>query len=230
MSKARTLADIVAHPFVESTHTEYDGCFGGDVQSRWVYLKPGYISPDNECGSIHERNVRDCCAYLNDARRATLEEIKIQGYTLAEAQANWAAEDASNVLAENCRAANLKKDSAAREAAVEACIAKREAIGVGDHVRAWDFEPMPNRRDRYVEGIVKTINDNGTLSIHVTHDTAFALGDRFEICTAVRLILCDFADRITVISTRSQLVGIDDEGNRAEEISHSQAKEDRRNA
>ena len=93
MKKARTLADIENHPMVYSTHAEWDGCFtdslGREVQGRWVYLKEGYISPDMECGTIHEPSVKACCELLNSCRRATLEEVARAGYTLEEAQANW---------------------------------------------------------------------------------------------------------------------------------------------
>ncbi len=89
MRKARTANDIRKHPFVESMHTEIDGCFSWDGCSYWVYLKAGYISPNNECGSIHEPTIKDCCRELNNARRATVEEIECLGYPLAEAQDNW---------------------------------------------------------------------------------------------------------------------------------------------
>lgn len=89
--KARTLADIQAHPFVDSAHTEFDGCFGFDKPSRWVYLKAGYICPAMECGSIHEATVRECCELLNTCRKVTAAELELQGYTLADAQQSWAA-------------------------------------------------------------------------------------------------------------------------------------------
>ena len=69
MRKARTLKDIENHPMVESTHLEWDGCFedsaGREVQGRWVYLKDEFISPDMECGTIHEATLKECCYYLN---------------------------------------------------------------------------------------------------------------------------------------------------------------------
>lgn len=93
MKKARTLADIRNHPFVESTHTEWDGCFTDALDrerpGRWVYLKPGYICPSMECGTIHEASIRDCCEMLNESRRCTPEEVEQAGYTLADAQASW---------------------------------------------------------------------------------------------------------------------------------------------
>ena len=68
--KARTLKDIQNHPAVESTHVEWDGCFedslGREVQGRWVYLKEGWISPEMECGTIHEPTIKACCELLNN--------------------------------------------------------------------------------------------------------------------------------------------------------------------
>jgi hypothetical protein len=79
MRKARTLRDIENHPYVESTHTEWDGCFsdslGRELEGRWVYLKRGYICPSMECGTIHESSIKACCARLNEARRVTREEV-----------------------------------------------------------------------------------------------------------------------------------------------------------
>ena len=92
MRKARTAADIRNHPYVDSLHAEHDGCFSYDGASYWCYLKPGFISPDMECGSIHEATIKDVCEKLNNARPATLEEVKAAGYELKEAQANWDAE------------------------------------------------------------------------------------------------------------------------------------------
>ena len=91
--KARTLADIRNHPFVESTHTENDGFREDDRPARWVYLKPGYISEDMECGTIHEGTIAECCDMLNGSRRATVAEIRRAGYTLEEALENWQQEE-----------------------------------------------------------------------------------------------------------------------------------------
>jgi hypothetical protein len=100
MKKARTLQDIIDHPMVESTHTEWDGCFedawGRECQGRWVYLHTGYISPSTECSTIHERSVKNCCEDLNDCRRCTPEELeRYSPEELAQAYSNWIREDNS---------------------------------------------------------------------------------------------------------------------------------------
>ncbi len=84
MTKARTLNDIINHPMVESTHTEWDGCFtdslGRELQGRWVYLKTGFICPSMECGTIHEPSVKACCELLNECRPMTDDELRHAGY------------------------------------------------------------------------------------------------------------------------------------------------------
>lgn len=76
--KPRTLRDIENHPMVESTHTEWDGCFtdasGREVKGRWVYLKPGFICEAMECGTIHEATIRECCEMLDCSRAITSAE------------------------------------------------------------------------------------------------------------------------------------------------------------
>lgn len=103
--KARTLRDIENHPMVESTHTEWDGCFsdalGREVEGRWVYLRTGFICPSMECGTIHEASIKACCENLNESRPMTDEELASSwsGYTgpaLEEAQRNLAAYRATN--------------------------------------------------------------------------------------------------------------------------------------
>ena len=83
--KPRTLADIQQHPMVESTHTEWDGCFtdalGREVQGRWVYLKTGFICPSMECGTIHEATIRECCELLAECRLMTDDELATAGYS-----------------------------------------------------------------------------------------------------------------------------------------------------
>lgn len=78
MRTPRTLRDIENHPMVESTHTEWDGCFTDaydrEVQGRWVYLKEDFICPEMECGTIHEATIKECCALLAGCRARTDEE------------------------------------------------------------------------------------------------------------------------------------------------------------
>ena len=51
----RTLADLQAHPWVESVSDERGtGC------GIWVYLRPGFVTHDC-CHTIHEPTVKECC-------------------------------------------------------------------------------------------------------------------------------------------------------------------------
>ena len=61
--KVKTKADILNHPAVDDLHQEDDGCW--DAPGWWCYLKPGYISVDMECGTIHERTIADVCNKIN---------------------------------------------------------------------------------------------------------------------------------------------------------------------
>jgi hypothetical protein len=76
---------------VASLHQEHDGGFG-DGPSYWCYLKSGYVSPEMECGSIHEPTIKAVCELLNNARRLTVAEIE-EGYmttaSLAECRQSW---------------------------------------------------------------------------------------------------------------------------------------------
>jgi hypothetical protein len=56
-------AMIDKHPEkFDSWHTEFDGygdSHNDHLPSYWVYCKEGYIIPDNECGSIHTKTVKE---------------------------------------------------------------------------------------------------------------------------------------------------------------------------
>ncbi len=100
LPKCRTWKQIEAHPFVSSLHKEWDGCFtdkyGNEVEGIWCSLHTGFIFPDMECGSAHERTLREIGELLENARRVTYEEIKV-GYVTTndpeEAERNWAKYD-----------------------------------------------------------------------------------------------------------------------------------------
>jgi len=62
MEHPKTRKQIEADPRVESIHREYDSSDG--YASWWLYLKPGFICPAMECGTIHERTIKKVCALL----------------------------------------------------------------------------------------------------------------------------------------------------------------------
>ena len=80
--KARTKQDLIDDP------RTYD-VFSEGHRDWWVYLKAGYINVNSECGTIHEETIAECCAHLNEVRRASLSEIKLQGYRFIDAQERW---------------------------------------------------------------------------------------------------------------------------------------------
>lgn len=77
---------------------------------------------------------------------------------------------------------------------------KNITITKGALIRAWDFEPMEGRKDRFVEGVVLAI-ENDTFHIHVTKDTAFKIGSRLIVHAPIqgRAFGDDRFDRIELI-------------------------------
>ena len=56
MKTPRTLAEIRADKRVYSIHKEWDPYMGN---SWWLYLEDGLICPRAECGTIHEKTLKD---------------------------------------------------------------------------------------------------------------------------------------------------------------------------
>jgi|APSaa5957512535_1039671.scaffolds.fasta_scaffold62894_3 hypothetical protein len=67
---------------------------------------------------------------------------------------------------------------------------------VNDWIQAFDFEPIPNRPDAYVAGIITEVKEN-TYVINVVKDTMFPEGSR-TIVEAPKQdkMIWDFKDRI----------------------------------
>ena len=69
---------------------------------------------------------------------------------------------------------------------------------VNDWVAAYDFEPMPNRTDAYVAGIITEVKES-TYVIKVKKDTMFPEGSRTVVEAPKQdKMLWDFEDRIRV--------------------------------
>ena len=65
MKPARTWNDVKHRPSVHDAFiTDDDGVFDGS-KNYWVYLKPGYICTESECGIIHEPTVKQVLYLLN---------------------------------------------------------------------------------------------------------------------------------------------------------------------
>ena len=81
---------------------------------------------------------------------------------------------------------------------------KFEGIPLGTTIKAYDFEPFPGRRDRYVVGkIANTVVRDGALFyvIACTEDSAFPEDDnRVGLDVFVPMEMCmDFDERVTVV-------------------------------
>lgn len=70
-------------------------------------------------------------------------------------------------------------------------------IKIGDKVRAWDFEPMPDRPDYFVEGEFIGWSDDQRMRITVEQDTMYKPGHRTEILTPVLVIFGEWNGRLT---------------------------------
>jgi len=71
-------------------------------------------------------------------------------------------------------------------------------VKIGDYIRAFDFEPMQGRPDRFIEGFVTSI-ENEIAVVHVIKDTCFPLGTRLTVNVPLNLPFSDFKNRITVL-------------------------------
>jgi hypothetical protein len=71
------IAYVESHPGFASWHWEDDGCFqddkGNDLPGLWVYCKQGWLSPDSECGTIHESNWTTAYKLMKDVVQHTEE-------------------------------------------------------------------------------------------------------------------------------------------------------------
>ena len=67
MKTVKTSKDIINHPAVDEFFRDSDG--------YWIWLKGGWISPDMECGTIHEWTISDCCCKLNGVEQLNSHDI-----------------------------------------------------------------------------------------------------------------------------------------------------------
>ena len=71
-------------------------------------------------------------------------------------------------------------------------------ITVGDRLRAYDFEPMPDRSKRYIEGTVRSLI-NGTYIVEVEVDTLYSSSDaRTEVIVPMKTLF-DWEGRVIKI-------------------------------
>ena len=158
-AKPRTLAQLAAHPWVESVSDERSsGC------GIWVYLKPGYQWDGSH--TVHESTVRECCAafsaivenpadeLLQDAPRPVLPGEQTPpparshgdaAPTLPELQAVGLAK-----LAEARTQRRQRREAAAMEMEgvrplLNACVAMSDDPRTGDGWILWDWLDQAGR-------------------------------------------------------------------------------------
>jgi len=73
----------------------------------------------------------------------------------------------------------------------------KNKANTGDKIKAFDFQPMEGRDDRYVVGTI--INkDDYSYTIQVEKDTNAPEGYRIEVIVPF-VVMCDFENRITKV-------------------------------
>jgi len=88
---------------------------------------------------------------------------------------------------------------------------RHEGYAVGDLVRAWDFKPAEDRRDRFVDGrIVEVLDVDGMLArgfepyrayrIQVYRDSAFPETPRPEIFAPLEVTFLEWPERIQYLA------------------------------
>ncbi len=83
MKHPRTVAQVAADPRVSSIHQEYNG----PRPSWWVYLKPGLICIEMDCGTIHEDTIARVCEMLREV--VTQEEYDAHLESRARERSEW---------------------------------------------------------------------------------------------------------------------------------------------
>lgn len=69
---------------------------------------------------------------------------------------------------------------------------------IGDLVKSFDFEPMQGRTDRFVQGFIDDITDDGRFEIRVTFDSTDQ--DRQIVFTPIELFVTEFDGRIQSVN------------------------------
>jgi len=79
---------------------------------------------------------------------------------------------------------------------------KFDGLAVGTKIRAYDFQPMSDRPDRFVEGIITSETSElgpDMYTIDVTKDTGFPENPRIEVFVPKEVIFMEYDNRIEVI-------------------------------
>lgn len=74
-------------------------------------------------------------------------------------------------------------------------------IKAGDIIRGYDFQPMEDRPDRYVEGVVFEVDDS-FYHIWVTKDTAYEAGVREDVGIPKEVYFGEYEGRVTVVRSK----------------------------
>jgi len=80
---------------------------------------------------------------------------------------------------------------------------KFDGIPVGTKIRAYDFKPMSDRDDMFIEGIITESDDNifgkDVYEVTVTKDTAFDTQPRDVVYVPKEVLFMEYDNRIVVL-------------------------------
>jgi hypothetical protein len=84
---------------------------------------------------------------------------------------------------------------------------KHEGYKVADYIRAWDFEPIGDRKPRYAEGFITEVRREGSEDmpfahyvVSVNHDTVFMNEPREIIFVPMECLMLDWDNRVELLS------------------------------
>ena len=77
-----------------------------------------------------------------------------------------------------------------------------EGYTVGDRIRAYDFKPMSDRPDCYIEGVITAVDSEGAdqgfaaYVVDVTLDTLYEEGGRTQVYVPLEVSIFEYNERI----------------------------------
>ena len=73
-------------------------------------------------------------------------------------------------------------------------------FSVGDRIRAYDFPPMEDTPDRFIEGVITSVSSSSSAYVvSVENDTVFTKQPRDEVMVPFEVFFLEFDQRVTAI-------------------------------
>ena len=131
----------------------------------------------------------------------------LNGQTLfwtGRAGESWVSTDRSEAFAVSFEEAHRKAELFNQASSLHSMTF--EAISlfqVGDRIRSFDFQPRPEIGDRFVEGVVERISNDGRLVIRVDFDSTDLGREGSETLTPFWMPILDWDGRLSFAGARS---------------------------